>query len=344
MADSPSLPACVSIILPVRNEANYIQRSLEAVLHQNYPPHLMEVLITDGMSDDGTREIIQGYLQTNPHLKLVDNPGKIVPTGMNAALRVAQGESIIRVDGHCIIATDYIQRCIDHLQSDGIDGIGGPMETIGETPLSEAIALCMSSVFGVGGSTFRTFKGNKLNVDSIPFPAYSRKIIEKVGLYDEELVRNQDDEYNYRIRETGGLLLLADDVRSKYYTRGNFKNLWKQYFQYGYWKVRVMQKHPRQMKVRQFIPPVFITALILSIVSFPLFSWGWMPFAFVGGSYLLANLTVSFITAARKGWKYMPLLPPTFAILHVGYGLGFLVGLVKFANRWGDKVGKTPSF
>jgi hypothetical protein len=162
-------------------------------------------------------------------------------------------------------------------------------------------------------------------------------------LYDEELVRNQDDEYNYRIRELGGRILLAKDVRSTYFSRSSFKHLWCQYFQYGYWKVRVLQKHPRQMSPRQFVPPAFVLALIVS--AFLAVSSVLRPLSLIVPLlYLTANLLASLYTVSKRGWRYLPFLPVTFAILHLSYGAGFLVGLVKFWNRWDDKVGKTPGW
>ena len=334
----------ITIISPTRNEADFIQESLKSVLAQDYPSDRIEILIADGMSTDGTREIIWDFMQKDSCIKLLDNPGKIVPTGLNIALRKAKGEIIIRVDGHCQINPEYIQNCVNHISRDKVDGVGGSIHTIGADSLSDTVAVAMSSPFGVGNSAFRTIQGKTMLVDSIPFPAYIRQIIQKVGLYDEELVRDQDDEYNYRIREAGGKLLLAADIRSQYYSRGSFKKLWKQYFQYGFYKVRVLQKHPRQMSPRQFIPPAFVTALISTILLSIFLRWGWVLLAFVGGSYLLANLMASVVTAAKKGWKHLPLLPLCFAILHLSYGTGFLCGLVKFWNRWRDKKGKVPTF
>jgi len=331
----------VSLILPVRNEALFIQQCLDAILKQDYTGP-SEIIIVDGMSIDDTHIIIQEYQKKFVNIQLLDNPDKIVPTGMNRALRIAQGDIIIRVDGHCIIAENYVRHCVEHIINKSADGVGGPMETIGETQLSETIAIAMSSQFGVGNSAFRTISGKTMLVDSVPFPAYTRSIIERVGLYDEELVRNQDDEYNYRIRDIGGKILLADNVRSKYYSRGSLSKLWKQYFQYGFYKIRVLQKHPRQMSLRQFIPPLFVAALIFSLILTLLTPGGWIALLFVAGSYLLANLTASLITASRKGWRHIVVLPLTFAILHLSYGLGFLTGLFHFWNRWNDKTGKVP--
>jgi len=332
----------VTVIMPIRNESNYLTRSLTSILNQDYPFGKIEIVVVDGMSTDGSKEIIRSFQERYNNLQILDNPEKIVPAGLNIAMCKAKGAIIVRVDGHCEIAPDYVSRCIKHILEDHVDGVGGPLQTLGETPLSETIAHAMSSKFGVGGSAFRTIRGKDIVTDTVPFPAYTREIVAKVGLYDEELVRDQDDEYNYRIREAGGRLLLAADVQSKYYSRGSLSKLWKQYFQYGYWKVRVLQKHPGQMSLRQFVPPVFVTALLGSVGLSLLFSWGWLPLAIVAGSYLLANLGASVFTAAKKGREHLALLPLTFAILHLSYGLGFLGGLFKFWNRWGDKKGRVP--
>lgn len=334
----------ISIILPIRNEANFIKNSLESILLQDYPKDQMEILVVDGMSNDKTRDIIRSYQQTHSQIHILDNIEKIVPTGMNRALRQARGDIIIRIDGHCIIAPDYVSRCVDHLSTDHIDGVGGPMETIGENHLSDTIALAMSSPFGVGNSKFRTTTNKTMLVDTIPFPAYTRAIFEKAGFYDEELVRNQDDEYNYRIRELGGKLLLANDIRSKYYSRGSLQKLWKQYLQYGFYKIRVLQKHPRQMSPRQFIPPLLVFSLLISTLLTLTTTWGKWLFFLITGSYLIANIAASIVTTSRKGWGHIILLPIAFLIIHLSYGIGFLSGFIKFWNRWGDRKGLVPDW
>jgi len=333
----------VSILIPIRNEGAYIERCLDAILAQDYPNDLLEILIADGMSSDDTCMLIQGYKAHHPQIHIFDNPGQIVPTGLNILIVKAKGDVLIRVDGHCVIDRDYVKNCVGHLQQEDIDGVGGSMTTQGEDFTSKVIALAMSSKFGVGNSSFRTESGQTKMVDTVPFPAYTRTIIKKMGLYDEELVRNQDDEYNYRIREIGGRLLLAGDIRSTYFSRGSLNKLWRQYFQYGYWKVRVLQKHPGQMSLRQFIPPLFVLGVIVSLIIGFTFGWGWVVLAGYMGLYLLADLAASIITASRYGMKYLALLPVAYATLHLGYGSGFLVGLAKFCSRWGDKIGEVPS-
>jgi glycosyltransferase involved in cell wall biosynthesis len=323
----------VSIVAPVRNESAFIARSVGCALGQDYPRDRFEVIVADGRSTDDTRAIIESLQAAHPNLKLIANPGGIAPTGLNAAIAASRGEVIVRVDGHCEIASDYIRRCVEHLRNDGVDGVGGPIETIGETTTARAIAAAMSSKFGVGGSAFRTVKDRTMLADTVPFPAYTRAIIERAGPFDEELVRNQDDEYNYRLRKLGAKILLAADVRARYYSRSDFRRLFRQYFQYGFWKVRVMQKHPRQMSPRQFIPPLFVAALIGASLLAPFAPFGAAPLAVISCCYLAANLLASALTASSAGWRLMPLLPVAYASLHISYGLGFLVGLARFSAR-----------
>lgn len=336
----------VSIILPIRNEAAFLPRCLEALLAQDYPGE-MEILLADGRSTDNTRAILQQFILQHPTFVLVDNPGQIVPCGMNLALKQARGEIIARVDGHTLIAPDYVRNCVIHLLNREAEGVGGAMETVGETPLAQLIALAMCSPFGVGNSAFRTTSNQTLLTDTVPFAAYRRETIVQNGLYDEELVRNQDDEYNFRLRARGGKILLAADVHSVYFSRASLRGVAKQYYQYGYWKVRVLQKHPRQMSLRQFAPPLLTLGLALSalLACFaPIRSLA----VVLPSLYLLANLLAS-------GWVLLrsrPSLPPrvlvnlplVFAALHLGYGFGFLQGLLHFWNRWGDKTGQIPAW
>lgn len=328
----------VTLVMPIRNEAAYIARALGAVLAQDYPRELMEVLVADGMSTDGTREIVAGMQADDARVCLLDNQGRYVATGLNAALRAARGEIIVRADGHCEIEPDYVRRCVIHLSEDDVDGVGGPIETVGVTYAARAIALAMSSGFGVGGSAFRTIKDRRMLVESVAFPAYTRRAVEAAGFFDEELIRNQDDEYNYRLGAMGRRILLAPDVRSRYYSRGGLCSLGRQYFGYGYWKVRVMQKHFRQMRARQFAPPLFVATLLGALALAPFGMWGRWLFIALVGVYAAVNLSAALLTATRaRAWRLLPLLPAAFAVLHFAYGLGFLKGLFKFRGRWRDR-------
>ena len=324
----------VSVLMPVRNEESFILRSLGAVLAQDYPPDLMEVIVADGMSTDSTRALVESVGAKHPNVRLVDNPGLIAPTGLNAATREATGDIIIRVDGHCEIACDYVANCVRHLMYDGVDGVGGSWRTVGETRAAQSIAIAVASRFGVGNNPFRITFDQDLLVDTIPFPAYLRRTVDRAGPYDEETVRDQDDEYNYRIRDAGGKLLQAADVYSVYYSRSSLKSLATQYFQYGFWKVRVAQKHPRRMQPRHFMPALFVGGLIGIGLFAPFFRMARRLLLLISGLYLIANIAVSVSLALKRGARHLLLLPPTFAAMHVSYGAGFLAGLVRFAGTW----------
>ena len=326
----------VSVVMPVRNERAFIPRSLGAVLSQDYPAAQVEVLVADGTSDDGTAEFVREFMATDPRVRLVENPGRIVSTGLNAALRQARGSVIVRVDGHCEIAPDYVSRCVDHLERGEAEGVGGPLETIGQDGVSSIIARAMSSQFGVGGSDFRTTSGKTAYVDTVAFPAYLRDAIDRAGPFDEELVRNQDDEYNCRLRSKGGRILLAADVHARYYARSSFGSLWRQYRQYGYWKVRVLQKHPRLMSFRHFVPPTFVAVLVTLAVASLFSAPSRVLLAGVLALYAGAVLLATAMTARHIDPEILG-LPLAFVILHVSYGSGFLVGLAKFRDRWRDR-------
>jgi succinoglycan biosynthesis protein ExoA len=332
MKDTPF----VSIIMAVRNEAGFIRSSLAAVMAQDYPSARLEIIIADGGSTDGTRKIIEELQAGLSNLYLIDNPGKIVSCGLNLAMRQAKGEVIVRIDGHCEIAHDYVSRCVAHLLDDGVDCVGGPVTTVGETYTARVIAAAMSSTFGVGGSTFRVAGNGAAFVDTVPFPGFRRQTIERVGPFDEELVRNQDDEYSYRLRKSGGRILLTPDIHSRYHSRASLRKLGKQYFEYGFWKVRVLQKHARQMSARQFIPPLFVLTLLLLLVTAPIFLISKLLLATVILAYATVNFLATLLIARRSGWTLLALLPFAFATIHGAYGLGFLFGMLKFWRRWGD--------
>lgn len=319
--------------MPIRNEEKFIERSLGAVLAQDYPLDRLEVLVVDGLSDDGTREAVQQMLAGHPNTRLLDNPRRIVPTALNIGLAQARGEVIIRVDGHTIIEPDYVRLCVETLAATGADCVGGPMRAVGESPLGQAVALATSHPFGVGGARFH-YAMEPQAVDTVYMGAWPRRAFAQVGHFDEEMVRNQDDEFSYRLRAAGGRIWLHPGIRSTYYARSTLRTLWRQYYQYGYWKVRVFQKVPGAAQPRHWAPPLFALAvvgglplaLLIPIVRFP----------YLAGLVLygVVNLAVSIRIAAREGWRHLLRLPLVFAVLHLAYGLGYWVGIGRFGPPW----------
>jgi len=329
-------PPFVSIVMPIRNEQNAIRRVLDCLLAQDYPRNRMEIIVADGMSTDNTRQIVSQAAAVDPRLRLTDNPSRIMASGFNRGLSACHGDVIIMMGGHTELAADYVRTCCSLLQEGVADCVGGPIHTVCETDRAEAISLAMSSRFGVGGVAFRVGCRIRKYVDTVAFGAYTRDIIDRIGRLDEEFVRAQDDEFNYRLRKLGGKILIAPEIRSRYTSRSSIRSLGLQYFQYGYWKVRVLQKHPRQMQLRQFVPAAFVCALLLSLMMVGIHpAIGKGAFLSLATIYLLAIAVVSISLLWRQGkWWLAPSLAISFPVLHLSYGTGFLVGLAKFWKRW----------
>ncbi len=328
MAEERKLPL-VSAVVAMRNEERFIGKCLTSLAEQDYPAEYLEVLVVDGRSTDRSREIVSAFRARMPNLRLLDNERKVAPVAFNIGIRNAQGDIVAIIGAHCYLASDYVSRCVEYLSATGAECVGGPVESIGETPVAKAIAMAIGSPFGVGDALFR-YSQREQYVDTLAFGAYRRDVFDRVGFFDEELVGNEDDEFNYRLRSHGGKLFLTPAIKAFYYVRASLSALWKQYFRYGFGKVRVVWKHPRLVRLRHLIPALFVASLmlggLLSIFSPP---FG-LLLGFILGSYLVLSFFFSLRIASRKGWKYLPYLPLAFACLHVAYGAGFLLGLAYF--------------
>jgi succinoglycan biosynthesis protein ExoA len=326
----------VSVVIPVRNEAPYIARNLEAVLAQDYPANRLEVLVADGRSDDGTRAIIESFARRAPETNdrapvlLVDNPDRIMPAGTNAAIRRASGEFILLLGGHASLPPGYVRACVDLLLESDADGASGALDSVGRGFVGEAIAAAMSSPFGIGNSGFRTATGGAPVVaDTIPFPVFRRAVYERVGLYNPRMVRHQDYEFNYRVRQSGGRMLLLPALKATYHVRPSLRALWRQYWQYGVWKGRFVRRYPQSLRFRHLVPAGFALALVVSaLVSLflPAAPWAFAALAVPYAAFLLLG-ALSF---ALKGRARVAVLTPVVMVcLHLSYGLGVWIGLAQ---------------
>lgn len=319
----------VSIIIPCRNEELYIGQCVESFLNQTYPKELIKIVIADGMSTDTTREIIKGYQKEHKNIILIDNFELTAPTGMNKGIRATNSDIVIIFGAHAYADKDFVLENVKILNDESIGCSGGPITTISDGIVGTAIANAMSCPFGVGNALFR-YADKESFVDTVGFGAYNRDFIIDIGLFDEELVRNQDDELNFRVQKTGKKILLNPKIKSTYYSRGDFKKLWRQYYQYGFWKVRVIQKHKRPASIRHLIPLLFVAFLalggVVSVFS-KLLRIGYFATILL---YLLLDGIFSFKISSKKGFKLFPYLFVTFPILHISYGIGFILGLFNF--------------
>ena len=323
----------VSVIMPARNEAGHIARSLQAVLAQDYPAQAMEVIVADGLSTDGTTETIQRLAAEDPRIRWVSNPGKIVPTGLNAAIGLARGEVVIRMDAHTEYAPDYVRQCVSTLEQTQAHNVGGPWRARGRTYLQKAIAGAFQSPFcsGGAGSHALDYEGA---VDSVYLGCWQKATLDAIGGFDEELVRNQDDELNLRLVRAGYRLWQSPRIQSWYYPRNSIVALFRQYSQYGYWKVRVIQKHRLPASLRHLVPGAFVAVLLLLAILSPFWRMAQIGLATVGGLYLAANLLASIHICLRPNvLRHLPVMPFVFMAYHFGYGYGFLRGVIDFGLR-----------
>jgi glycosyltransferase involved in cell wall biosynthesis len=307
----------------------YIQACLGSILAQDLSPEEFEIIVADGMSDDGTRDILKQLAEKDPRLRVIDNPGRIVSTGLNAALRAARGAIIARMDAHTEYASDYLRQCLVVLRETNADNVGGPARTKSMGYVQSAICAAYHSAFAVGGARFHQVEYEGY-VDTVPFGCWPREVVDQIGFFDEELIRNQDDEFNLRLTRMGGKIWQSPQIKSWYKPRESLKALFRQYLQYGYWKVRVIQKHKLPASVRHLVPGGFVLSfLVLLLVSpvWPPALWGWLGLV---GAYSVCNIAASLLAAAHHEWKVLPLLPWVFACYHVAYGAGFLRGIWDF--------------
>jgi succinoglycan biosynthesis protein ExoA len=316
----------ISIVIPMRNEADYIEACLDSVLNQKYPLERIEVLIVDAMSDDDSRQIVRRYAAGHPHIQLLDNPGLLTPAGFNLGIRHAKGDYVALVSSHSVLPSDYLRKCVGYLRETGAQNAGGRMKAVGIGSVAQAIAMVTNSPFGIGGSKFHYSRVSQY-VDTVYPGFYPRQVFEKIGLFDERLVRNQDYELNYRLRAAGGKIYYASDIVITYYARASWRRFVKQYFQYGYWKTRTIYKHPSSVRVRHMVPPLFVASLLGGLVLgvfFPPIRWLALGLLVVYGAFVLY---ASWQTAQHEGGKLSFRLPVYFATLHVSWGVGALWGL-----------------
>jgi len=334
----------VSVIVPCRNEIRHIRAFLDSVLRQELGQIEMEVLIADGMSDDGTRLVLDEFESRFPAIRVLDNPEKIAPTGLNRGIREARGEIIIRMDAHTTYAPDYVRSCVEVLNETNADNVGGPPLTCADGYIAQAIAFAFHSPFASGGAKFRDprYEGP---VDTVMYGCWRKSTLERIGMFDEKLVRAQDYELNARLLSCGGTVWQSPKITFWYRPRASLSGLFWQYFQYGFWKVAVVRKHGSLASWRNFVPGSCLLAgavLLLCAAAASLGGLVWWRDLFLAywftlaGLYFIGSFATAFSVAKREGWGFFPCLPIVFAIYHLSYALGFVLALL-FRPAAGDR-------
>ena len=315
MVSRRPVPPLVSIVILCRNEEQHIARCLDSVLASDYPLERLEILVADGRSSDGTRPILVRYVALHPTIVLLDNPPGTTPAGLNVAIRAASGDILIRIDAQVLYPPDYISRLVAGLQESGADTVGGVIVPVpaDDSPTAQAIAVGLSHRFGVG--------------NPVAFGCYRREIFDRIGMFDEELIRNQDDEFNFRLITQGGRVLQVPDILCRNFARYSFRQLGRMYYDDGYFKPLVARKAGRAMTVGQLIPAVLVGCLSSSAVLAL-----WIPaarylFALLAGSYALLVVLFAASAARSHGLRCASALTLVFPVLHFSYGSGLLQGI-----------------
>ena len=326
----------VSVIVPCRNEIRHIRSFLDSVFSQELGQIRMEVLIADGQSDDGTLLVLHEFERIFSSLRVIENPEKIASTGLNRAIREAEGEIIIRMDAHTQYAPNYVRTCVEVLNETRADNVGGPALTRADGYIARAIAFAFHTPFASGGAKFRNprYEGP---TDTVPYGCWRKSTLEEIGMFDETQIRGQDYELNRRLVSTGGLIWQSPKIISWYRPRVTLSELAWQYLQYGFWKVAAIRSHRRLACWRNLVPGSCLLAGIILPLCAAAANFGglmWWRNIFLAdwfaltGLYLSASFVSAFLIAKRKGWRYLPCMPVVFAVYHLSYALGFILALL----------------
>jgi glycosyltransferase involved in cell wall biosynthesis len=325
----------VSLIVPCRNERRHIRECLESLLANDWAVARREILVVDGLSEDGTRDIVAGYAARDAGIRLLDNPRRITSSALNVGVAQARGSVVMLAGAHSEYPPSYISGLVAELVASGADGVGGVCTTCagGSGAIARAIAVGLAHPFGVGNSWFRIGTREPRWVDTVPFGCYRREVFERAGGFDEELVRNQDDEFNLRLLRRGGRLRLVPAVASRYYARASLRQLARMYYQYGRYKPLVIRKVGAIMTLRQVVPAAFVLALMASLAAGVLLPAARGIAAGIALAYAAATVVAALGTVRRHGVRLALGLLAVFPVLHFSYGLGFLIGLVRLPFR-----------
>jgi GT2 family glycosyltransferase len=345
MTKAEALPL-VTVVVPCRNEARHIARCLESILANDYPKERMEILVLDGMSEDGTREIVAGYSERYPMIRLVDNPKKHIPVAMNIGIREARGERILKMDAHSTYQAEYISRCVAYQDLYGAENAGGVWKMVpgADTATARAIVLGLGSRFGSGNANVKVGVDKPTWSDTTAFGCFKKELFNRIGMYDEKLLSSSDLDLNQRIQAAGGGILVVPDVVISYTADGNLRAFRRHVFADGVWVSYVMKFGKKAWSWRHWVPAAFVLGLVAACALGALNrAFLWLGLG-IGAAYAAVSVAVSLQIAVReREARYAFLLPIVFTVRHFVHGLGTLFGLVLVAlpgEHWKGRRGR----
>jgi glycosyltransferase involved in cell wall biosynthesis len=336
----------VSIIVPIRNEEAYIEKTIDSIFEQDYGSDNFEVILVDGMSDDATLEKIESLIPKYPNIKLFHNSNKVVPFALNIAIKESLGEVIVRLDAHSFYPNNYISELVKKLTELNAWNVGGVFDTLpaNGTTKAYAIAEALKSPISVGDSYHRIGGNEVMEVDTVPYGCFKKEVFGKIGLFDEQLVRNQDDEFNSRILKNGGKIYILPYLKIEYFARPSIRKTAKMFYQYGLFKPLVVKKIGKLTSIRQLVPVAFLMGLVVGILLSFVHEYFFVVYTAVITIYAILLLFTAFRLFLRKKQASMLAimfyLPFTIFLIHVSYGMGYIVGLLKINDNgyWNIKA------
>jgi cellulose synthase/poly-beta-1,6-N-acetylglucosamine synthase-like glycosyltransferase len=329
----PTTKPFVSVVIPCYNEERFILRVLDALANQ-YDWSCYEILVIDGGSTDQTRLVVEDFGSNHPSLSvhLVSNPKRHIPAALNIGIQAARGDIIVRMDAHSLPSSNYVHECVVELSKGEVAIVGMPwrIQPGSDSHMAKAIAAAVSHAFGAGDAKYRLAASGRQLVDTVPFGAFRKALWEEVGGFDENLLTNEDYDFNYRVRRNGGQILLNPSAHSDYFARATLGAVARQYARYGLWKAQMLKRHPSSIKIRQIIPPLFV----LSILMLPLLGLMWAPFwwvliAVLGGYLAIALVFSMQIAVQQKNLKLLLSLPLVFLTIHLCWGASLILGMLR---------------
>lgn len=317
----------ISVICPVLNEEKYIASCIQSIADQNYSHDQLELIVCDGLSTDKTREIVQELAKSFSWLKLIENPERVVPTALNRAIRAAKGDVIVRIDGHAQYPPEYLAELESNLIRLGADNVGGVWNTLpaNNSYMALAIAEVSKNPFGIGNAVYRLGTAHIQKVDTVPFGCFPRSLFDRIGLFDEELIRNQDDEFNARILKNGGSIYILPELKIDYYARGTLAKFCRMFYQYGLFKPMVNQKVGYPATIRQLVPLAFCLSLIVLLCAGFFLPLAWLGLLVILFTHFAVGALFGFMYASRP--KLIPLMLVVFVSIHFSYGIGYIKGI-----------------
>ncbi len=327
----------VSVVIPCYNEERFIGKVLSNLAAQ-YKREQYEIIIVDGMSSDKTREAVAEFIASNPEIqvRLIDNPARNIPTGLNTGIRDARGDIIVRMDAHSVPSDNYVRRCVELLDGSDIAVVGMPwvIRPGADTSTARAIALAVAHPFGIGDAKYRLSGLPSQFVDTVPFGAFRKSLWRELGGFNEDLLANEDYDFHYRVRRQNGRILLDTAGHCSYFARSTIKDLAIQYFRYGSWKAQMVKLHPRSIRWRQLVAPAFVSSLILLTALGPWWTPALWALLAIVGSYTALAFYFSFKLSQRGGaFSLIPLISLAFLAIHTAWGSSFLLGLLRRPPR-----------